>query len=203
MAAVPLSTLRQLHRRAAATLSNADFLHRRLRKELLSRLAFTRLEPRVVMDLGAGPGGAFAALHAHFPAARLVGVDHAPEMLLAAGCDHALRVCGDACRLPLADQSVDLVFCNLLLAYCHDPVPVLAEVRRVLREPGLFLFSTLGPDTLVEVREAWAEADSHTHVVRFPDMHDLGDLEPADARRLIDACPAARERWRQLRSAQR
>lgn len=176
MAEVPLSTLRRLHRRAASTLPTADFLHRRLREELLSRLEFAQLEPRVVMDLGAGPGGAFAALTERFPDSRLLAVDHAPEMLLAAGSGPALRVCGDAGQLPLADQSVDLVFCNLLLAYCHNPVPVLAEVRRVLREPGLFLFSTLGPDTLVELREAWAEADNYTHVVRFPDMHDLGDL---------------------------
>lgn len=176
MTEVPQSRLRRLHRRAAPTLANADFLHRRLREELLSRLDFARLEPRVVTDLGAGTGGAFAALAARFPGSQVLGIDHAPEMLLAAGAGQALRVCGDARRLPLADQSVDLVFCNLLLAYCHDPVPVLAEIRRVLREPGLCLFSTFGPDTLVELREAWAEADEHTHVVRFPDMHDLGDL---------------------------
>lgn len=176
MAEVPLSRLRRLHRRAAVTLPQTDFLHRQLREELLSRLPFARLEPRLVLDLGSGPGGAFAALANRFPGARLVGLDHAPEMLLAAGQDAAQRVCGDANRLPLPDQSVDLVFCNLLLAYCHSPVPVLAEVRRVLRRPGLFLFSTLGPDTLAELRAAWTEADHYTHVVRFPDMHDLGDL---------------------------
>jgi malonyl-CoA O-methyltransferase len=168
--------LRQAHGRAAPHFATADFLHRRLREELLTRLDYVQLEPATVLDLGAGQGGAFAALAGRYPRSRLIGLDHAPQMLLAASCDKALCICGDAVQLPLPDASVDLVFCNLLLAYCSDPVPVFGEVRRVLREPGALLFSTLGPDTLVELREAWAEADDYTHVVRFPDMHDLGDL---------------------------
>ena len=168
--------LRALHGQAARTFAQADFLHRRLREELLSRLDFVALEPRRVLDLGCGPGAAFAGLEGHFPDASLIGIDHAPAMLQAAGATRALQLCGDAHRLPLPDGSIDLVFCNLTLAYCPDPVPVLAEIRRVLAEPGLVLFSTLGPDTLVELREAWAPLGDHTHIVRFPDMHDLGDL---------------------------
>lgn len=176
MAGLSLTRLRRLHGRAAATLEKADFLHRRLREELLSRLDFVALQPQQILDLGAGPGAAGAALASRFPGGRLIALDHAAEMLGAADTDAALRVCGDANRLPLPDASIDLVFCNLLLAYCPNPIPVLAEIRRVLREPGVVLFSTFGPDTLVELREAWAELGDHTHVVRFPDMHDLGDL---------------------------
>lgn len=175
MAGPSLSRLRRLHNRAAATLADADFLHTRLREELLSRLDYTALEPRVVLDLGCGTGGAFSALATRYPKARRLAVDHARAMLAVAG-DNALRFCADAQRLPLAADSVDLVFCNLLLAYSPNPVPVLAEIARVLRSPGLCLFSTLGPDTLIELREAWAEVDDYTHAVRFPDMHDLGDL---------------------------
>jgi malonyl-CoA O-methyltransferase len=85
------------------------------------------------------------------------------------------RVCADASALPLRDASVDMVFSNLMLQWCNDPDTVLRECRRVLRPGGLLTFATLGPDTLIELRRAWAAADGHVHVNRFIDMHDLGD----------------------------
>jgi malonyl-CoA O-methyltransferase len=176
VAQFPRRRLRRLHDNAANTLGRADFLHQRLRDELLSRLDFIALKPSCVLDLGSGSGQALPRLQSRFPDATLVAVDHAPRMLAAVDTGGAGRLCGAAEQLPLSDQSIDLVFCNLTLAYCPDPVPVLAEIRRVLREPGLMLFSTFGPDTLAELRTAWADADNHTHVIRFPDMHDLGDL---------------------------
>jgi malonyl-CoA O-methyltransferase len=84
-------------------------------------------------------------------------------------------VCADAHRLPLRSQSFDLVLSNLLLEWCHDPDAVFAEAARVLRPKGLFTFTTLGPDTLKEVRELWRGVDPFTHVHRFIDMHDFGD----------------------------
>jgi malonyl-CoA O-methyltransferase len=84
------------------------------------------------------------------------------------------RVCADAERLPLADGSVDLILSNLMLQWCN-PEPAFAEFRRVLAPHGLLSFTTLGPDTLRELRSAWGEVDSHTHVHQFIDMHDLGD----------------------------
>jgi len=67
------------------------------------------------------------------------------------------------------------VFSNLMLQWCQDPDAVFGECRRVLKPGGLLTFTTFGPDTLVELRRAWAAADSRTHVNRFIDMHDLGD----------------------------
>jgi malonyl-CoA O-methyltransferase len=85
------------------------------------------------------------------------------------------RICADAASLPLRSGSVDLVFSNLMLHWCGEPDAVLAECRRVLRPGGLLTFTTFGPDTLVELRRAWAAVDDRTHVNRFVDMHDLGD----------------------------
>jgi malonyl-CoA O-methyltransferase len=84
-------------------------------------------------------------------------------------------VCADAQALPLAPDSVDLVFSNLTVQWCNDPAAVLAEVWRVLRPGGLFMFTSLGPDTLRELRAAWRAVDGATHVSAFIDMHDLGD----------------------------
>ena len=85
------------------------------------------------------------------------------------------RVCADAMRLPFADSSVDVVFSSLMLQWC-DPLDVtFAEIRRVLKPDGFFAFSTFGPDTLKELRAAWAEADGYNHVNQFVDMHDVGE----------------------------
>jgi malonyl-CoA O-methyltransferase len=85
------------------------------------------------------------------------------------------RVAADAAQLPFAAARFDLVFCNLVLQWCPDPDAVFREVHRVLGERSLFLFSTFGPDTLKELRAAWAGVDEYSHVNRFIDMHDIGD----------------------------
>lgn len=82
---------------------------------------------------------------------------------------------GDAERMPAAAGSVDLILANLLLPWCR-PDRVFAEVARVLAPNGLLLFATLGPDTLAEVRRAWAAVDDRIHVHALFEMHDLGDL---------------------------
>jgi malonyl-CoA O-methyltransferase len=139
-----------------------------------------RLEPAVVLDLGAGTGHASLALKRRFRASQVVALDLAEGMLREAGSRQTLlrrfrRVCAHAAALPLREASVDLVFSNLMLLWCTDPDAVFRECRRVLRPGGLLTFTTFGPDTLVELRRAWAAADRHTHVNRFIDMHDLGD----------------------------
>jgi malonyl-CoA O-methyltransferase len=83
--------------------------------------------------------------------------------------------CADAARLPLPDGSVDLIISSLTFQWCEDLVGVLKECRRVLKSGGLLLFSTLGPDTLKELRSAFASIDSAPHVNRFIDMHIVGD----------------------------
>jgi malonyl-CoA O-methyltransferase len=86
-------------------------------------------------------------------------------------------LCADLEALPLADDSVDLIHSNATLQWATDLDRTFAELRRVLRPGGLLMFTTFGPDTLMELRAAWAAADggSHAHVSPFMDMHDIGD----------------------------
>jgi malonyl-CoA O-methyltransferase len=165
--------------RAAKTYDAAAVLHAEVRENLLARLQLTTLNPSVVLDAGAGTGHAARALKRRYPKARVVALDSSPQMLHEAARQQSwlrpfARVCADAGLLPLADASVDLIVSNLMLQWC-DPDAVFAEFRRVLAPHGLLSFSAFGPDTLRELRTAWGQVDSHSHVHHFIDMHDLGD----------------------------
>ena len=165
--------------RASTTFDAAAVLQSAVRDALLGRLDLTALAPRVVLDLGAGTGHGSRALKRRYPAARVLAVDSAQGMLRVAAARRSwlrpfARICANAERLPLKNGSVDLVFCSWMLPWC-PPDAVFSECRRVLAARGLFCFTSLGPDTLRELRAAWAEVDSHPRVHRFIDMHDLGD----------------------------
>jgi malonyl-CoA O-methyltransferase len=166
--------------RASVGYDAAAVLQTTIRTELLERLDLTTLNPRVVVDAGAGTGHASRALARRYPKARVLAVDAAPGMLRAARAQESWRrpfdrIGADAECLPLKPGSVDLVFSNLLLPWVH-PDRLFAEFRRVLRADGCLTCTGYGPDTLRELRSAWAEADAgHSHVNRFIDMHDLGD----------------------------
>ena len=166
--------------RASSTYEAAAILQSRVAEELLGRLEPFDFHPEVVLDLGAGTGRAAAQLKRRYRRSLVIALDLAPGMLQQAVRHQSLfrrfaRVCADAARLPLESASVDIVFSNLMLQWCDPPDAVLAEIRRVLKPRGFFTFTTLGPDTLKELRSAWAEADTHNHVNRFLDMHDIGD----------------------------
>jgi len=166
--------------RASATYEAAAVLQARVADELLERLAFFRFNPQVVLDLGAGTGRATSELKRLYRRANVVAVDIAPGMLREARRHFGLfrrfeRVCADVLQLPFADASVDLAVSNLMLQWCSDLDRAFAEIRRVLKPEGFFAFTTFGPDTLRELRTAWAAVDDYTHVNTFIDMHDIGD----------------------------
>ena len=170
--------------RASARYEAAAVLQARVADELLNRLELFKFTPGVVLDLGAGTGRMTSELKRRYRRALIVALDLAPGMLREARKHQQLfrrfeRVCGDAMRLPFADASVDVVVSSLMLQWCDPPDPAFAEIRRVLKADGLVAFSTLGPDTLRELRTAWAEADgtsnTYNHVNHFTDMHDVGD----------------------------
>lgn len=173
--------LRASFSRAAEAYDRVAVLQREVGDRLLDRLQWIRLEPAQVLDLGCGTGYIAQALLRRYRGARVVGLDIAEGMLHAArrqsGWWRRPRfVCGDVERLPLTDACADLVISNLTLQWCNDLEPTFAEFLRVLRPGGALLFTTFGPDTLHELRASWAAADGCSHVNRFLDMHDVGDM---------------------------
>lgn len=165
---------------AADTYDDAAVLQAEVGKRLLERLELVRLQPAAVLDAGAGTGATTRALMRQYPKARVTAVDISPEMLRRARrrAPFLRRLpvaCADAQALPFADNSFDLVFSNLMLQWVGDLDRALREFQRILRDGGVLMFSSFGPDTLRELRDAWAAADRYSHVSRFVDMHDVGD----------------------------
>lgn len=172
--------IRRRFDRAAERFHEADFVHGVTRQGLLERLRPMTTDATTVVDLGSATGSAIPLLQKRFRGARVIAVDFSAAMLDAVRRGRTLlsrryAVQADARSLPFADASIDVIFCNLMLAWTDYPDAVFQEVARVLRKDGLFVFSTLGPDSLREVREAWQAVDEGAHVARFADMHDIGD----------------------------
>jgi malonyl-CoA O-methyltransferase len=196
-AAIDPRAVRRHFARAAATYDAAAVLQREIGGRMVERLDLVRLAPKAILDAGCGTGEILDELAARYPEARRVALDIALPMLeaarLRAGARRSLLarllvpmrglaggtprfVCGDIAALPFAPAAFDLVWCNLALQWVSDLPCSLAELQRVLEVGGLLTFTTFGPDTLKELRAAFAGVDRHPHVGRFADMHDIGDL---------------------------
>jgi malonyl-CoA O-methyltransferase len=174
--------------RAAERYDAAAILQREVCGRMLERLEYIKLGPGAILDAGSGTGNAIPGLMARYPGTPIVALDLAVAMLertrgrlkwwqSVPGLRPPLHaVAGDIERLPLADASVGLVWSNLALQWMNDLPATFREMHRVLAPGGLLMFSTFGPDTLKELRAAYAGVDGRAHVNRFIDMHDIGDM---------------------------
>lgn len=178
--ALKRTDVRRRFDRAARLFDSADFVHATTRKGLLQRLEPIMIEANRVVDLGSATGSALQALRQKFRGAHIIATDLSGDMLAEADkklgwFSRTSLLQADARALPFADQSIDVVFSNLMLPWLDDPAAGFGEIARVLRRDGLFVFATLGPDSLNVLRRAWRSVDDGPHVKRFLDMHDIGD----------------------------
>jgi len=195
-AELDFAEVRRAFDHAAASYDAHAVLQREVCDRLLARLDFMTLQPERVLDVGAGTGYGLAHLHQRYASAELCALDIAPAMLHAARArlpqpgwaQRALSgvlnrsgqpqhlICADMDRLPLADNSMNLIWSSLALQWAHDLDATLKGLHRVLAPGGLLIFATFGPDTLKELRTAFAAVDDAPHVNRFVDLHDIGDM---------------------------
>ncbi len=171
--------------RAATSYDAAAVMQREVFERMFARLDLVKLVPQAVLDAGCGTGIGTQRLAARYRQSDVIALDISPRMLQTAADRRSWLskilgtresyVCGDIESLPLADEKVDMVWSNLALQWCNDLQHAFGELHRVLRPEGLLMFSTFGPDTLMELRAAAGVDHDHTHVSRFIDMHDIGD----------------------------
>lgn len=168
---------------AAKSYNEAAFLEQEVGNRLLSRLDYIKQDPSSILDLGGGTGIFSEQLALRYPKATIFNLDLAEGMLQQARTalqsnpqrSNIRMLVGDAENLPLANQSIDFIFSNCVFHWCYDISKLFKELQRVLKPEGLLLFSTLGPDTLKELRECFYLIDSNAHVNNFRDMHIVGD----------------------------
>jgi malonyl-CoA O-methyltransferase len=176
--------------RAAHSYDAAAALQQEVARRMDERLDYIKVAPKVILDAGSGTGFGSALLRRRYPDARVIELDLAHSMLCESrdkqrreagmlgrlmGRARPWQVGGDLERLPLATASVDMIWSSLAIQWVNIPDAMFAEFYRVLKPEGMVLFSTLGPDTLMELRQSFEGLDGGTHVNRFIDMHDLGD----------------------------
>jgi malonyl-CoA O-methyltransferase len=168
--------------RAAKTYDAAAVLQKLVRDEMFDRLGLIKVAPHSILDAGCGTGHGSFQLQKRYRSAQIFSLDLAFGMLqktyaqqswLSKMVGHKRLVCADIENLPVAENSMDIVWSNLALQWCNDLDKSFTEISRILKPNSLFIFSTFGPDTLKELRTA--SNNGKTHVSRFIDMHDIGD----------------------------
>ncbi|MCC6916301.1 malonyl-ACP O-methyltransferase BioC [Nitrosomonas sp.] len=186
--------LRRSFERAAAGYDQSAVLQREIGDRMLSRLEYIKYVPARILDAGSGTGYGTRRLSERYPAAEIIPMDIALTMHTCArtaisgqvaGWQRWLPfkrhqpgryICADIEQLPLCEGSIGMIWSNLAIQWCNDLRQTFTEAHRVLENGGLLMFSTFGPDTLKELRQAFRSADPFSHVNRFTDMHDIGDV---------------------------
>ncbi len=161
-----------LDNRIPADYAAAAVVAREVSREMLARLEWVTLKPTRIVEVGCVVGECTEAISQRYPTAEIHAFDTQENLLEVARAKQLPHVTwqkSEAHILPLKDHSVDLLLAHFVLPWCEDMLPVLNEWRRVLRQDGLLLFTSLGPDTLRELQ---------TYSLTLPhllDMHHMGD----------------------------
>lgn len=172
--------IKQHFSRAAASYLAAAALQKEVEARLLEQADYLQQAPSRILDLGSGPGRASGLLKKKWPNAEVIAVDIAMPMLQKVP-EHTRfwrpvkRVCANAMQLPFHDNSFDLVFSSLCLQWAHPLPQALQEIRRIMRPEAMLLFTTFGPDTLLELREAYIAIGETPAISPFAAIQQVGD----------------------------
>jgi SAM-dependent methyltransferase len=164
-------------RRRAAALGPATFLLDRVAGDLAERLATVLRRFEVAVDLGTPGDAVRKALVRLESVGKIVAADVMPD-----AARGEIVVAADEEALPFGDATLDLVVSALALQFVNDLPGVLVQIRRALKPDGLLLAALLGGETLTELRQSFAEAESDIEggvsprVSPFADLRDLGAL---------------------------
>lgn len=175
---------RQRRDRAAATLSDADFLLREAEARIVERLGDVKRVFHDAAVVGAGDGGMARLLESQFGIENIVQLDASPVMAARAAlaAPSARTLVADEESLPLDEASLDLIVAPLTLHWANDLPGSLIQMRRALKPDGLLLAALFAGTTLQELRTHLTNAEVETagglspRVAPMADLRDLGGL---------------------------
>jgi len=169
--------------RRAERAATAPWLHGEVARRMAGRLALIRTPPARVIDWWAAMGGSRGQLGLSYPQALVAAVE--PTAVLVARSTAAMRppwwrrlhrappqVAGDDAVAP---GVADMLWANMVLHRVDDPDRTIARWHAAIADDGFLMFSTLGPDTLRELRTLYAALGWGAPAQAFVDMHDIGD----------------------------
>ena len=174
---------RDVMRRADATASSFseyDFIHKHCRNDLIEKMKPMSLNPKIGLDLGSALGSSSRYLSKRFKKCEILSLDISHSRLIESRKKRSIlsrirEIQASANALPFINNSIDLIFANQLMPWIDNPNHFFSEISRILKKDGLFIFSTLGPDSLQIINTLWSKIDGFSHVNKFIDMHILGD----------------------------
>jgi SAM-dependent methyltransferase len=164
--------------RRAQKLRPATFLIDRAAEELGERLGAVLRKFERAVDLASPTDAVRRVLRESGLVSSIVALDEIADRSMG----DALRIVGDAEALPFRENSLDLVVSALALQLVNDLPGTFIQVCRALKPDGLFLAALLGGDTLVELRQAFAAAETEVEhgvsprVAPFSDVRAVGML---------------------------
>ncbi len=155
-----------------------SLIQQEVANRLIDRLKYLKFKPLNILDIGSGTGYLAKKLQLFFPEAKLFCLDLSENMSVVCKSKNKdmYVICGDAEFMPLINSSFDLVISSFTFHWCKNIKKIFSDVRNILKENGIFIFSTVGPDTLIELKNTFKKIDNHQHVNNFSDMHTFGDL---------------------------
>lgn len=164
---------------SASTYNDAAILQKEILSRLIDRLKTLQPTADKLLDVGSGTGLACEEVSRLYGSDSYFAYDFALPMLKLSQQQYQQinqrSVCGDAESLPYKEKTFDVVFSASTYQWVNDIGNAFVSGYEALKDNGLFVFSTFGPDTLRELRECFAAVDRQQHVSSFIDMQELGD----------------------------
>ncbi len=172
------SVLRKRLDKTAAHYAQHAAIQREVAKRVLTRLDYIKYKPKYILDLSLHPNDSEVMIRKHFPkACYIAATNHIQSLMLRKrkifDKPKSIQVVFE--QLPIKSNSIDFIFINLSLTWTDHWPQLLCECQRMLMPKGMLLFTSFGPDSLCELRQAFLNLDQKPHVHQFVDMHDIGD----------------------------
>ena len=169
--------IRESFNRRADTYDSFAIVQKEVAERIFDRLSAIKIHPQLILDLGCGTGFLTQKIAALYPNAKIIPLDFSEEMLRV--CKSKVNkinpICADIENIPIDESRFDLIISSLTLHWATDLYSTFTKIHKLLKNDGCFLFSSIGPDTLFELREALSKINAQERVNRFIDMHHYGD----------------------------